>query len=456
MRRRPWSGARPSAPSATTAAVARRDSERPPLRIALALASAVSAGASFAAGAVAQEAGAEPRVSLDSEGLTVRSRNGRLELNLSGFVQLDAGGGEGRGATLGEPSLWRSGVPRAWGEAVLKYDRVSNFALQVDAAARRQVIRDLGVGYLGLRPFTLAFGNLKEPFSFEQMQQPIDLTFMERALPVLALAPDRSVGPAMGANGERWTAALGVYGGNINDEVGGNGIAVTSRATYAPVLDDRDGRLLHFGLSGSQRWINRDAGFGIGPNPESFVYNSPLIGFDPLRDVRRLARGGVEVAFQQAPYHLQAEYIAARAERGGFGAAGRGRDATFHGGYVQLAAVLKGQPRSYSLKPSTGYDVAYAVFGGVETAEEDRLSQGGMGGWEVAARYSFLDLDTAGLGGGRQHNVTVGLNWRPEQNLRLMLNYARAFGDDLGGENAGRRARAVVDIVQLRLQIAYW
>jgi phosphate-selective porin OprO/OprP len=142
------------------------------------------------------------------------------------------------------------------------------------------------------------------------------------------------------------------------------------------------------------------------------------------------------------------------AERDGRGGVGRRRDATFHGGYVQLAAVLKGRPRSYSLKPGSGYDVAYAVFGGLEIADEDRIGRGGAGGWEVAARWSFLDLDTAGLGGGRQHNATVGLNWHPEKNLRVMLNYVRAFGDDLRGEG-GRRARADADIVQVRLQIAY-
>ena len=48
----------------------------------------------------------------------------------------------------------------------------------------------------------------------------------------------------------------------------------------------------------------------------------------------------------------------------------------------------------------------------------------------------------------------MGLNWHPEKNLRVMLNYVRAFGDDLRGEG-GRRARVDADIVQVRLQIAY-
>ena len=175
----PWSAARPSVPSATTAVpMPGRDGGRPPSWIAVALASAVSANAFVAARAVAQEAGATPGVTLDNEGLTVRRRDGRLELKLGGRLHLEAGGGEGRGASLGEPSLWRGGGRRARGEMTLKYDQVWNFALQVDVATRRQVVRDLGVGYLGFRPLTLAVGNLKEPFSFEQMQSSNDTTFM--------------------------------------------------------------------------------------------------------------------------------------------------------------------------------------------------------------------------------------------------------------------------------------
>ena len=91
------------------------------------------------------------------------------------------------------------------------------------------------------------------------------------------------------------------------------------------------------------------------------------------------------------------------------------------------------------------------MFGGVDLAEKDRVSRGGFGAWEIAARYSVLDLDHGRLRGGTEHNATIGLNWYPDTNVRVLANYIHAFGDNVNGTNR----RASVDIVQVRLQIAY-
>jgi phosphate-selective porin len=51
----------------------------------------------------------------------------------------------------------------------------------------------------------------------------------------------------------------------------------------------------------------------------------------------------------------------------------------------------------------------------------------------------------------------VGLNWYPETNVRVMANWVHAHATDLKPEDEKRpgRARVDVNIVQLRLQIAY-
>ena len=105
-------------------------------------------------------------LAFDSKGITYRSGDGLFEANLGGRLHLDFGG-EGRGAALGERSLWRGQVRRTWGELALTYERVWAFGLQVDAAGGDQPIYDLALGYSGLGPFVVTVGNFKEPFSLK-------------------------------------------------------------------------------------------------------------------------------------------------------------------------------------------------------------------------------------------------------------------------------------------------
>lgn len=43
--------------------------------------------------------------------------------------------------------------------------------------------------------------------------------------------------------------------------------------------------------------------------------------------------------------------------------------------------------------------------------------------FEVSARFSAVDLDDRNLRGGREQDVTVGLSWYPEPNIRLIADY---------------------------------
>jgi phosphate-selective porin OprO/OprP len=74
------------------------------------------------------------------------------------------------------------------------------------------------------------------------------------------------------------------------------------------------------------------------------------------------------------------------------------------------------------------------------------VSKGGPGAWEVAVRYQTLDNTDAPLG-GKGSEAEVGLNWRLEDWLRLMVNLShwevmnRAgpyAGTDEGDSLAGR------------------
>jgi len=66
------------------------------------------------------------------------------------------------------------------------------------------------------------------------------------------------------------------------------------------------------------------------------------------------------------------------------------------------------------------------VFGRV-SPKNNFDGEGGWGAWQLALRYSTLDLNddnsAAAYRGGKIDNITVGLNWHLNPMTRFMLNY---------------------------------
>jgi phosphate-selective porin OprO/OprP len=94
-------------------------------------------------------------------------------------------------------------------------------------------------------------------------------------------------------------------------------------------------------------------------------------------------------------------------------------DPTLRGAYVQAGWFLTGESRSFS--------------GGTFGRTKPKANYGaGKGAWEVALRYSTVDLGDAGVAGGEQSDVTAALNWYLNPVARLMLNYVRADVEDVG------------------------
>lgn len=89
------------------------------------------------------------------------------------------------------------------------------------------------------------------------------------------------------------------------------------------------------------------------------------------------------------------------------------------------------------------YDEGDGTFGWVSPSRP-LLGGDGPGAWQVAARFSRLDLDERFVRGGQLADATLGVNWTIDDALRLSWNWVRA---DL--EGAGR-----TDILQLRFALS--
>ena len=47
----------------------------------------------------------------------------------------------------------------------------------------------------------------------------------------------------------------------------------------------------------------------------------------------------------------------------------------------------------------------------------------GFGAWQLALRYSYLDLTSKGIQGGVTHEFVAGVNWFMTANLKMQANY---------------------------------
>lgn len=365
-------------------------------------------------------------LSVDTKGITLQTVDNTAKFRIGGRLQLDGSVASLRPGSLGPALTDNFLIRRAYFESYLTlYDSIE-LAFQYDFANQTQPIQDAVLAYRGLNHVILSVGNFKEPFGQDQLRSDNTTTFAERAL-TNALSPARNFGGAIGTFGDRWTVTAGVFGNNANLGIEDNGVAGAVRVTYAPILTND--QVLHFGVAGSYRSL--DPGlttFSISSRPENNSFARSLVSTGTLRNAQDVGRFGFETIYQFRSYRITGEY--AFADVGGVtptaAVTGRG-DRFFQSGYVEGAWVVNGYGRPYRIAPTYGSE--FAVLTGVEIDDAQRISRGGYGVFEIAARYSELDLQSGLTNGGRQEDITAGLNWYPDRNIRVVANYIHGRGD---------------------------
>jgi phosphate-selective porin OprO/OprP len=300
-----------------------------------------------------------------------------------------------------------------------------------------------GIPYVG----KLTIGHRKEPFGLEQLTSSRFLTFLERALPD-AFTPARNLGAMVSNNAleQRLTWDLGVWktvddwpSGDDSDE--DQGWAFTGRLTGLPWYEEDGRKLLHLGVAYSHR--NPDgAAIRYSQRPEAhlarrYVDTESAAGFR-IADARAddVDLWGLESALVVGPFSLQGEYMLSQVDTT------FGGDLDFDGYYVLASYFLTGENRVYRK--------GKAVFDRIKPKRDFSFSgeKKGWGAWELALRYSSIDLDDEIIRGGQEDNWTVALNWYLNPNTRVMLNYINANIDhDLYAGD--------VDIFQTRFQVDF-
>jgi len=334
---------------------------------------------------------------------------GRLQANAATYAEDKLNHNDGtelrRARLFAEGKLWRD-----WGYK-FEYDFMSSGSAG---------IQDAVLDYNGFENWKIRTGHFKEPFSLQNMTSSKYILFMERALPHV-FTPGRNIGISASTSGDNWSLSAGLFGEGIdgasdnNDE--GHGTSV--RATYAPVLSE--GRLVHLGASASYRATGSDNSFRVRERPESHVTDTRLVDTGSI-DTDDYARFAGEAALVFGPWALEGEYYHLSLNRDLAG----NPDLDFSGYYLQGSWFLTGETKSYNVKSGT--------FG--KTKSKGIVGKGGVGAWQLAVRFSSIDLNDEDISGGEEQNLTAGLNWYATPDIRFAANYVNVLNVD-GGPAAG-------------------
>lgn len=297
------------------------------------------------------------------------------------------------------------------------------FRTQYDFAGANANFRDV---YLQFRKLfwdtTLWVGQYREPFSLDQLNSSNDNAFLERSL-VDIFAPARSTGIALSGSGQggKVNYHAGVFHSNSNansgNGVGDGSYAATGRFTYAPMLNDKGTEVLHFGVAASRRSVD---GYTRNVTRPEFDSNGNWISAD-FADADCVLLMGGEAAFIQGPLALQGEFVQAEIDNDG------SADRSAHGYYVQATYGLTGEGRTYK----------GALIQRPKPTDPYRGPGTGVGAWELAARYSFLDLNDGSVASTDTDSITLGINWHANYQVLVRLNYVMADFDEYdAGANA--------------------
>lgn len=341
--------------------------------------------------------------------------------SVSGFFPSGPDGSQVDDSQETSPSL-PSGVRRRGFAFRLEYDFTDSL-IDPDVTDNQDgSLRDAYVEIRGLPGGgNFRLGHFIEPFGLEAVTLSKYATFVERGLTSI-LTPGRNAGIQWQRNSADRTRsfAIGYFrqtgprGRGVDDGEG----AVTGRATWAPYYENNGKQVIHVGASyrfqrppGSRR---RFAG-----TPE--VAQAPVVVDTRIIDqIDQIHQAGLEGALIFGPLSLQGEWVVSQLERS------HARDVTLSAGYVALSYFLTGENRRYQngrfgrIYPKT------SVFElGTGPRREDRTL--GWGAWEVATRWSMVDLDDGLVSGGDiDHNITVGLNGYLNRNTRVFFDYVNS------------------------------
>jgi phosphate-selective porin OprO/OprP len=384
------------------------------------------------------------KVSMPEGRPTIATADGRVSLAIGGLVKFDMGGYfQNPNPNTQFPQL-NNGVNLRTGRLyfVGKFDdfRVNitpDFGGSPDGAP---TLYEANINYTGIKPVTATVGYFNPFVSLSDATFPGDLLFLERPSIIniersVAADKQRASLGASAATEDYFASAYltgPLFGAQRPTLLNGEQVGIIGRLATRPYYDEDWN--FHAEFSGQMALhpnVNANGTPGVSRTtvtledfPELRIDFNPLVSTGQLSARSANVYGGA-LGASWRNFLLQGEYYQIGVNQSKLPGAPSPR-LGFNGGYVEGGWVMTGEP--------IPYDVTRAAWARPKVDHPFSLADGGIGAWELAARYSTVDLSsnvvpgvpqsvTGGIYGGQQQIAALALSWYPNDWLRFMLQF---------------------------------
>ena len=327
-----------------------------------------------------------------------KTLDGNNSFALDGRIMVDAGSTTNKKSSDGKNTI---GLRRFWIGLGGKIDKDWKYRGLVGFENNQTAIADAWLSYGGFKNLNIIAGNFFENNGIEISTPNQYSTFMELSAGVTTFRPIRRTGVSVDPYGDNWGTHFGVFGSAPNNSATNDkGQGFSGRAHVAPF--NEEGHYLHLGVNGTYRTPDAsDKSIRFNSTGDSTIINRTLVDSGKILNVANYQQYMGEFRYQLQSFTLTSEYIKTYVNRSDL------TNLNFSGGYVMASYFLTGEKYGYDAKNGT----------------VNRPKIESKGAWEIATRYSLVNLNNKDINGGKLNSYEFGVNYYANNHVKFMMNY---------------------------------
>ena len=297
-----------------------------------------------------------------------------------------------------------------------KFDPDWHYKFEMDLSDSENTLSDAYLSRHSSKWGKFTLGNQKISQTLSGQTSSTVTPFMERPLPILAFSLQRRLGIGWDGHLKKMSADVTVFGADPNEDNGSHGWSARGYFDFIKTGFD------HIHIGGSFMQLSSDGDGQFRARPESHKTDTRLVdtGILPTADISSAI--GLEFAAVRGSVKFQGEFYQTEWSRT------NNSNLNFNGWYTEASWFVTGEAANYKngkfIRPIIKSDA---------------------GAWELAVRFSNLNLNDKGIQGGEEDNLSLAVNWYSRDHWRVMGNLIKV-------ESVGPFGEQNPSIAQIRVQ----